>query len=402
MPDLINALWGLISSALVFFMICGLAFFYAGLVNSKNVISTINMIFVCLAIIPVLWIFIGYSLAFAGSSSWIGGLEYFLLIDMAQEPSPEKIQLYTNVIFQMMFACISPAIIVGSLVGKIRFNAYIIFVVFWSVIVYSTIAHWIWAESGWLKKLGVIDFAGGMVVHLSAGCSALMAAIMLGASGSCCRSNKMAHIPFVLLGAFILWFGWFGFNAGSSREFNGLSAVAFLNTALAPSAAIVVWLLLSAICKKKFSIIGLSSASIIGLVAITPACGFVNHISALYIGGIASFICFFCLYKKNHIMKGVDDTLDVFISHGVAAIVGSILTGVFCSKDINSNIMDGAFFGGYDILYAQMIGVIIVIIFSMLMTYLILKIINTFIPIRIAIDLDYLGLDEVEHEEQLH
>jgi Amt family ammonium transporter len=344
----------------------------------------------------------GYSLAFTGSRSWVGGGEYFLLLNIAQESHPENIEFYTKIIFQMMFASIAPAIIVGAIVGKIRFNAYLVFIILWSLIVYSTIAHWIWAESGWLKKLGVIDFAGGMVVHLSAGCSALTAAIMLGASKYHCRSNKMQHIPFVLLGASILWFGWFGFNAGSSGGFNELSAVAFFNTVLAPSVAIVVWLVLSGICKKKVSIVGVSSASIVGLVAITPACGFVNHISALYIGGGASIICFFCIYKKDDIMMGVNDTLDVFISHGIAAIVGSILTGIFCSQSINPNIENGVLFGGYNVLYAQIVGVIVVGVFSMLMTYFILKTINIFIEIRIPSDLDHLGLDEVEHEEQLH
>lgn len=396
---LVDVAWVLFSASLVLFMVCGLAFFYAGLVSSRNVINTINMSFICLALIPITWVILGYSLAFSGESPWIGNFDEFGLINLSRSFHDGDIPDYVYMVFQMMFACISPALISGAVVERIRFNAYMVFVVIWSILVYSTVAHWVWSDLGWLKSLGVIDFAGGMVVHLTAGCSALVAAIMMKPRKNQQKNTKLQHTPFVILGASILWYGWFGFNSGSALGMNMIAITAFVNTALGASSAILMWVVLSILMGKNISVIGIAVSSVIGLVAITPACGYVTHISSLYIGAAAAFICFFALEYRPLWAGKIDDTLDVFVFHGIAAIVGSLLTGVFCLSEVNPSIESGVITGNFDILGAQVVGVIAIALFSMCMTYLIFKAIGIFMYIRIKADDENLELGSLEHEE---
>jgi len=399
MINMINATWVLFSSSLVLFMICGLAFFYGGLVSTRNVMNTINMSFICLAIIPVIWILVGYSLAFTGTSPWIGSFSEFGLMHLSRAFDVKTLPAYVYMIFQMMFATISPAIISGAVVERIKFNAYMLFIAIWSILVYCSVAHWVWSDNGWLKTLGVLDFAGGMVVHLTAGCSALIAAIILKPRKVQNSPNKGQHLPYVILGASILFFGWFGFNAGSSLEISIVTVIAFVNTALGAASSMLAWTLLNVIFKKKSSVIGTGIATVIGLVAITPACGYVSHISSIWIGLSAATICFFSLEYKYLWAKKIDDTLDVFVCHGVAAIVGCLLTGVFCSAEINPSISDGVIGGNFKILGAQIVGIVFIAFFSIVMTFIILKFIGIFIRIRIDSNHEHLGLDAIEHGE---
>ncbi|MEQ1643834.1 MAG: ammonium transporter, partial [Pyrinomonadaceae bacterium] len=310
--------WLLIASALVLLMTPGLAFFYGGLVRDTDVINTIKMSFVSLALIAVEWAVIGYSLSFSTGTSLIGGLAWVGLQNVGPDPIADYAATIPHLLFmayQMMFAIITPALISGAIVGRMRFKAYLLFIFLWGLLVYNPLAHWVWAVDGWLRALGALDFAGGTVVHISAGFSALAAAIILGPRENGKHSGRPHNVPFVILGASLLWFGWFGFNAGSALGANSLASLAFVTTMLSAAAAVITWIVIEMIHKDRPTSVGAAIAAVVGLVAITPAAGFVTPMSAIAIGFIASGVCYgsLQLFAKTKI----DDTLDVFACHGV-------------------------------------------------------------------------------------
>ena len=375
--------WMLISCALVMLMTPGLALFYSGLVPERNALNTIKMSFICLAVIPILWAVVEFSLVFSDNSPWIGGLSYVglrnithLLNSSNQLPQP------VFMLFQMMFAIISPAIISGAVVGRMKFSAYFVFIILWSLLFYVPLAHWVWGSNGYLAQLGAIDFAGGMVVHISAGFSALVAALILGPRITVKTTQDKPHsIPLVILGASLLWFGWFGFNAGSAMGANELAIHAAVTTMLSASAAVLVWTCLTWIRRARPSTVGAAVAAVVGLVAITPACGYVTFCGAIFIGGISAIITqwvllFFKRYKK------IDDVTDVFCCHGVAGVIGSLLTGVFATIDVNSAGQNGLLHGQVTLFIYQLIGVVIAIIVSVLGTAIILGVLKQIMNIR--------------------
>lgn len=399
-------LWVLISSILVLFMILGLSIFYSGLVNKKNAINTMKMSLISLGFIPIIWLFIGYSLAFNGTNPYVGTISFdFLLGNLALNLPGTNISIQTFMLFQIMFAAISPAILSGAIIGRMKFIPYLVIICLWTIIVYSTVAHWVWSSNGWLHKLGVLDFAGGAVVHLTAGVSALVASIILRPRLGYSESSSTSHnIPFVVIGACILWFGWFGFNAGSAYAVDNIMQVAFVNTFFATSSAMLAWCIVSLIKKQKITAVGISMSIVIGLVAITPAAGYVTIFSALMIGFIASLVCNILLGKKKTLLKNIDDSLDVFICHGVSGVIGALLLGFFASKSINPSIgIEGFFYGGGGkLLGIQFIGCLVVMLFAAFMTFLIFKLVYFCTEIRIRNEDEKKGLDKVEHGEKAY
>lgn len=398
-----NTAWLLLSAALVFLMTPGLAFFYGGMVSHKNVVSTVLQNYVALAVVGLVWIAVGYSLAFTeGSYAFIGGFDNVLfngLIDTTYGDT--GIPYIAFAVFQMMFAIITPALITGAFAERVSFKAWLVIMVLWSLLIYSPVAHWVWGAGGWIAAKGGLDFAGGLVVHITAGFSGLVAAFVWGK-----RSNGHGEhpydVPMVMLGAALLWFGWFGFNAGSALTSGALAAYAFLNTFAAAAAAFIAWLLIDWVRNGKPSAIGASVGIVAGLVAITPAAGFVTVASALLIGVVAAIICnyaAFYLKKATHL----DDALDVFACHGVGGVVGSILTGVLATKVVNPGIaVEGiAISGETSLFYANLIGVVVVAGFSVVGTFIIIKFVNFFLPIRVSGDVENAGLDHATHGEHV-
>lgn len=397
--------WILISSALVLLMTPGLSLFYAGLVPSRSAINTMNMSFICLAVIPIVWVLIGYSLAFAPGNSIIGNFQYALLQNVSSAVRPgTTIPEYDPMIFQMMFAIVTPALISGALVGRMKFKAYIVFVCLWSLLVYSTVAHWVWSSTGWLSQLGALDFAGGTVVHINAGFSALVSTIML----SNPRKKELNiddvphNVPFVILGGSLLWFGWFGFNAGSAGSANGIASLAFTTTALAASSAVFAWMVICILRNQPITAVGSAIAVVIGLVAITPASGYVSPASALFIGAIASAICYYAILYKSKIIGKVDDPLDVFICHGISGVVGSLMTGVFASKLANPAGANGLIYGNYDLFITQCIAVVATILLCTTGTAVILFVLKHVMQIDANQSNDTVSLDVLEHGESAY
>lgn len=395
--------WMLISCALVMLMTPGLAFFYSGLVPERNVLNTIKMSFICLAIIPLIWAILGYSLVFSEHNQWIGGLTYFGLSHLVDaNPTDGSIPPPLFMLFQMMFAIISPAIISGAFVGRMKFAAYFLFVSLWSLFVYVPLAHWVWGPNGWLAQIGAIDFAGGVVVHISAGFSALVAALFLGPRlKSLHHKDKPHNIPFVVLGASLLWFGWFGFNAGSALAADGIAINAAITTMLGASASVTSWTLLTWIRKARPSAVGASAAAVIGLVAITPACGFVTPMGAIAIGSLSAITTQLVLLYINNIKK-IDDTADVFACHGVAGVVGALLTGVFATSVVNPAGKDGLLAGNYMLLWHQLIAVLVAIAISVAGTALILFLLKSIMNIRTSPREEIQGTDIIEHGESAY
>lgn len=395
--------WMLISCALVMLMTPGLALFYSGLVPERNALNTIKMSFICLAVIPILWAIIEFSLVFNDNTPWIGGLGYVGLRNINHlVNSSNQLPQSVFMLFQMMFAIISPAIISGAVVGRMKFSAYFVFIILWSLFVYVPLAHWVWGTDGYLAQLGAIDFAGGMVVHISAGFSALIAALILGPRITTTNNPDKPHnIPLVILGASLLWFGWFGFNAGSAMGANELAINAAVTTMLAASAAVLVWTCLTWIRGARPSTVGAAVAAVVGLVAITPACGYVTPFGAIFIGGISAMVTqwvllFFKRYKK------IDDVTDVFCCHGVAGVIGSLLTGIFATIEVNPAGQNGLLHGNYTLLIYQLIGVVIAIFMSVLGTALILIVLKQIMNIRTTKEEEIQGIDLVEHGEKAY
>jgi len=373
----------LVSAGLVMLMTPGLAFFYGGLVRAKNVVHTMNLSIVCMGLVGVLWALLGYSLAFSPGGAIdrvLGGLRWAGLSGVGDAPEASlsaTIPHSSFMLFQAMFAVITPALISGAIVERIRMKAYILFIGLWSLAVYAPVAHWVWAPGGWLRNLGVLDFAGGTVVHINAAAAALVAAILLGKRRGLKTPTVLPHnVPFAILGAGLLWFGWLGFNGGSALAANGLASSAFLNTFFAPAAAALAWGLLELFLHGKVSGVGLASGAVAGMVAITPAAGFVKPVPALALGALASLASFTAIRFRPRL--GLDDSLDVFAVHGVAATVGAILTGALASTAVNS--------GGADASLAlvgkQALGVVVTMAFSAGVSFGLLKLVSLVTPLR--------------------
>ena len=395
--------WLLISAALVLLMTPGIAFFYSGLISSRNVINTINMVFICLGLIPLLWTVLGFTLAFAPGNGFIGGLEWAGLHKITLG-HPTNVPQYAYVVFQMMFAVISPALISGAIVGRMKFKAYMLFIGLWSLLIYSPIAHWVWGPDGWIAKLGAIDFAGGTVVHINAGFAALAAAIVLGPRIAGQAKQEIPHnIPFVILGASLLWFGWYGFNAGSALSASDLAALAFVNTTLATAAAIFTWTILGWLRSRPSSAVGKACATVIGLVAITPAAGYVTPLGSIVIGCLATVICYFAMAYKEFLLRRIDDTLDVFICHGISGVCGALMTGILATKTVNPAGADGLFYNhSFELLAKQSIAIVATILMTMIGTTIILLIMKTFIHISPKPEEVIEGIDVTEHGESAY
>jgi Amt family ammonium transporter len=400
--------WMLVATALVFLMTPGLAFFYGGMVHRKNVISTMMKSVVAAGVVSVLWVTVGYSLCFGDTiGGFIGNPMTHLFFKgvvsgkpALQGGAPMSIPLLLFAMFQLMFAIITPGLVVGAVAERIKFTAYILFIVLFSLLVYAPLAHWTWHPQGFLAKMGVIDFAGGTVVHISAGCAALAGALVLKRRQSHIDNKEIppANIPYVLIGTGLLWFGWFGFNAGSALAANTLAVSAFATTNIAAGAGGLSWMFFDVVRGKKPSVLGFCIGAVVGLVAITPGAGFVAIPQSIFIGFIAAIISNIAVHYKSK--SKLDDTLDVFPCHGLGGIVGMILTGVFATKSVNPAGADGLFYGGTAFFLTQMKGLAIVVAYSFTMSFAIFKFINFILPIRVSQEDELLGLDESQHDEK--
>jgi Amt family ammonium transporter len=393
--------WMIVSSALVLLMTPGLAFFYGGLVRDTDVINTIKMSFISLAVIALEWAALGYSLAFAPGTPLLGGLDWVGLSGVGEAPNADYAATVPHLAFmtfQMMFAVITPALISGAIVGRMRFRVYLLFIVLWGLVVYNPIAHWVWGVGGWLRELGALDFAGGSVVHISAGVSALVAAVILGPRQTTNPEHKVPHnVPFVILGASLLWFGWFGFNAGSALTAGGLASLAFVTTNLSAAAAVVTWVLLEIGLKNRTSGVGAAVAAVVGLVAITPAAGYVTPLSAAVIGSVAALVCYAALQLLGR--TRLDDRLDVFACHGVGGIVGALLTGLFATQSVNPAGADGLLYGNAKLLAAQLVAVGATAGLAALGTAAIMLTLRWVMGLRPAQLGESGGMDAIEHGE---
>ena len=397
----------LICSALVFFMTPGLAFFYGGLVRRKNVVSTMMACAAIMGLSVVMWVLFGYSLSFGGNHAGIiGDFRWFGLhgIKMNEAgPYASTIPHLVYIAFQMMFAIITPALITGSVVGRMKFKALFIFVAIWSIIVYYPLAHMVWGQGGFLAELGSVDFAGGDVVHISSGITALVLAIILGRRKGYERATYRIHnIPFVVLGATILWFGWFGFNAGSALKADGLAAHAFMTSAIASASALLSWMLLDIINDRKTTLVGASTGLVIGLVAITPGAGFVPIWSSFIIGALVSPICYYGVILIKKKLK-IDDALDAFGCHGIGGIWGGIATGIFGKSSINPVAKwDGLVYGEWRLFVAQIEGILITIVIAVVGTLICVAIVRIFTTLRVTDREERIGLDISQHGENAY
>jgi len=394
----------ILSTVLVMLMTPGLALFYGGMVRKKNVLNTMAVSYAAIVIVSVQWILIGYTLCFGEDiGGFIGNLQWLGLKGVGFAPNVSyaaSIPHQMFMLFQLMFAIITPALISGSIAERMKFSAFILFILLWSILVYDPIAHWMWAVGGFIRNLGALDFAGGNVVHISSGASALVAALMLGKRKK--LETVIPHsIPMTLLGAGLLWFGWFGFNAGSALSVNGIALNAFITTNTSAAAGAIAWCACEIFYRGKVTSLGLASGIVVGLVAITPGAGFVTPLASLIIGSIGGVICFFAVTVVKQKLK-YDDALDAFGCHGVGGIWGGIATGIFAAKSINPNGANGLLYGNPKLLGIQLIAVIITILYSVIMTYVILKLINKFIKLRVSREDEQEGLDVSLHGEEAY
>jgi Amt family ammonium transporter len=393
----------LVSAALVMLMTPGLALFYGGMVRSKNILATLMENFILLGVVGVLWALYGYSLAFGPDvGSFIGNLDYLGLMGVGAEPFKaysETIPHQTFMIYQAMFAIITPALITGAFAERMKFSAFLVFMVLWVTLVYCPVAHWVWGDGGWLKSLGALDFAGGTVVHINAGIAALAAALVVGKrQGYGNHATFIPHnLPMTVLGAGLLWFGWFGFNAGSALAANALASSAFTATHLATCAATLAWVATEWIVRGKPTTLGAASGAVAGLVAITPAAGFVGPMSAILIGIGAGVICYLAVLAKPRL--GYDDSLDVVGVHCVGGVWGALATGLFASKLVNSAGADGLFYGNPGQFLIQVIAVVVTMVFSFVVSYILFKILDATMGLRVTPEDEVAGLDITEHQE---
>jgi Amt family ammonium transporter len=390
--------WMLVATALVLLMTPALGFFYGGLVRSKNALNTLMMSLAALGFVGIAWAVLGYSLAFAPGNSWIGDLSRALLRGVGLEPQG-TIPHLLFMAYQGTFAIITAALISGAIVERMRFGPYLAFLTLWSLLVYAPVAHWVWG-GGWLARLGALDFAGGTVVHITAGAAAFVAALVLGPRKDYARQAFLPHnVTFTVLGAGLLWFGWFGFNAGSALAANASAALAFVNTMLAPATTLIVWTLLDLRRTGKVTGVGAATGIVVGLVAITPAAGYVGPMAAVVLGGLAAFPSYFALLLRAR--TRLDDSLDVVAAHGVGGTVGALLTGVLAHKAWNG-VADGLLFGHPAQLGIQAVAAVVAIAFSALGTVAILKLISLFAPLRVSARDEGLGLDVSQHGEEAY
>ncbi|MEO8721015.1 MAG: ammonium transporter [Ginsengibacter sp.] len=397
--------WILVATALVFLMTPGLAFFYGGMVHRKNVLSTMIKSFVAAGVVSVLWITVGYSLAFGESlGGFIGNPFSHLFFKGVSSGAPwslaPTIPLMLFALFQLMFAIITPGLVVGAVAERTRFSSYILFIVMFSLFVYAPIAHWTWNPRGFLFKMGILDFAGGTVVHISAGCAAIAGALVL-KRRKVHRDHKEippANIPYVLIGTGLLWFGWFGFNAGSALAANSLAVSAFATTNTSAAAAGLAWMFFDVLKGKKPSVLGFCIGAVVGLVAITPGAGFVAIPQSIFIGVVAAIISNIAVYYRSK--SALDDTLDVFPCHGIGGIVGMIMTGIFATKTVNATGNDGLFYGNPAFFFTQLKGLGIVVAYSFSVSYGIFRFINWVMPMRVSEADEELGLDASLHDEK--
>jgi Amt family ammonium transporter len=394
--------WVIVATALVFLMTPGLAFFYGGMVHRKNVISTMIKSIAAAGVVSVLWIVVGFSLAFGDSiGGFIGNPSTHLFFKGVASGEPwGTIPKSLFAAFQLMFAIITPGLVVGAVAERIRFTSYILFIALFSLLIYAPLAHWTWHPEGFLFKMGVLDFAGGTVVHISAGCAALAGAIVLKRRKSHIEHKEIppANIPYVLIGTGLLWFGWFGFNAGSALGANSLAVSALFTTNTAAAAAGLSWMFFDVIRGKKPSVLGFCIGAVVGLVAITPAAGFVAIPQSITIGVVAALISNIVVYYKQK--SRLDDTLDVFPCHGVGGMVGMLLTGVFATKAVNGAGADGLLNGNPGFLWIQLKGMAIAVSFSFVGSFIIFKFINFILPMRVTAEEEELGLDATQHNEK--
>lgn len=396
----------LICTAFVFFMTPGLAFFYGGLVRRKNVVNTMMACAAIMGLSVVMWTLFGYSLAFGGNHGGIiGDFRWFAMNGVGWEPGPyaDTIPHLVFAAFQMMFAMITPALITGAVVGRMRFKALFLFVAIWSVIVYYPMAHMVWGDGGFLAAIGSVDFAGGNVVHISSGISALVLAIYLKQRRGYAKATYRTHnIPFVFLGAAMLWFGWFGFNAGSALKADGLAAHAFMTSSISSACALLTWMLIEVIREGKPTLVGASTGLVIGLVAITPGAGFVPVWASFIIGILVSLICYFTVILLKQKLK-IDDALDAFGCHGIGGIWGGIATGLFGKSSINSVAKwDGLVFGDYRLFLAQVLSIVITIAVAIVGTLICIGIVRIFTPLRVDPKEELVGLDASQHGENAY
>lgn len=396
----------LICTAFVFFMTPGLAFFYGGLVRRKNVVNTMMACGAIMGLSVVMWTLLGYSLAFGGNHGGIiGDFRWFALNGVGWEPGPyaDTIPHLVFVAFQMMFAMITPALITGAVVGRMRFKALFFFIAIWSLIVYYPMAHMVWGDGGFLAAIGSVDFAGGNVVHISSGVSALVLAIYLGQRRGYAKATYRTHnIPFVFLGAAMLWFGWSGFNAGSALKADGLAAHAFMTSSISSACALLTWMLIEVIREGKPTLVGASTGLVIGLVAITPGAGFVPVWASFIIGILVSPICYFTVILLKQKLK-IDDALDAFGCHGIGGIWGGIATGLFGKTSINSVAKwDGLVFGDHRLFLAQVLSIVITIAVAIVGTLICIGIVRIFTPLRVDPKEEMVGLDASQHGENAY
>jgi Amt family ammonium transporter len=401
--------WIIVATALVFLMTPGLAFFYGGMVHRKNVISTMIKSVVAAGVVSILWVVVGFSLAFGDTvGGFIGNPATFFMFKgvasgapiLQGATAPMTIPLLLFALFQLMFAIITPGLVVGAVAERIRFTSYILFIALFSLLVYAPIAHWTWHPNGFLFKMGVLDFAGGTVVHISAGCAALVGALVLKRRQSHIQHREIppANIPYVLIGTGLLWFGWFGFNAGSALGANALSVSAFATTNTAAAAAGLSWMFFDVLKGKKPSVLGFCIGAVVGLVAITPAAGFVAVPQSIFIGVVAAIISNIAVYYKQK--SKLDDTLDVFPCHGIGGMVGMLMTGVFATTNVNSGGQMGLFYGNTAFFLVQLKALAIVVGYSFAASFLIFKFINFILPLRVSTEEEELGLDATQHNEK--
>ncbi len=396
--------WVLVSTALVMLMVPGLALFYGGLVRGKHALNTFVMSLAALGVVSLQWVLVGYSIAFGPGNAFFGGLSWWGLSGVGVAPNATYAATIPHLLFalfQAMFAGITVALISGAVVERLRFPAYLLLAVLWTTFVYDPLARWVWSTDGWLRALGALDFAGGTVVHISAGTSALVAAAMLGRRRDLGRAALVPHnVPFSLVGAGLLWFGWFGFNAGSALGANEVAANAFATTHTAGAAAMTAWMLLDLWRTRRVTAVGVATGAVVGLVAITPAAGFVTPASAIAIGALAAGASYGAIQLRTRVK--IDDALDVFACHGVAGIVGAVLTGVFATRTVNAAGADGLLAGHAGLVGTQLIAVVATVCFSGAATATILTAVRVTVGLRVSLADELAGLDASEHGEDAY
>jgi Amt family ammonium transporter len=395
--------WVMIATALVVLMTPAVGFFYGGMVRKKSILSTLMMCFAAVFLISIQWVLFGYTLAFGPTKAGlIGGLKWLGLYGVGQMPNADyaaTIPALCFMIFQAAFAIITPSLIVGAFVERIKFAAFLIFTGLWATLVYDPVCHWVWGVGGWLRAMGVLDFAGGTVVHITAGFSALAIALVIGKRIGYGKDNmEPSNIPLVVLGAVLLWFGWFGFNGGSALAANGLAVQAFVVTNISGAAAALTWMILSWLHRRP-SVLGVATGAVVGLAAITPASGFVDPLSAILIGGIASAISYYIIVLRMKIR--IDESLDVFACHGMGSFWGILATGIFASKAVNPAGANGLLFGNPGQLWVQFVGGLVVAVFAFVVTYVLATLIDLFVGLRVTADEELVGLDISQHAESI-